>query len=237
MKHVFSVAGLGLAAAFVVVFFTGRIDSKHLTVVAPRVGMQRRRARRAGPARRCPDRRHRRHVAPRRLPARVQRHPDERDDRGQGARGGDDHREATRDGASGGGRWCCRATPSRDPRARSRIAESASSGSSCSCAARASVIRAFVLAANAENYRWQANEGAARMPCPASFPFYSAQEKGTRHGPQGLHSDRGLANRRGDGRCPGCCRDARRDGQPVPSSLVGKGNPLRGRDKPQRAPA
>ena len=40
MKHVFSVAGLGLAAAFVVVFFTGRIDSKQLTVVAPRVGMQ-----------------------------------------------------------------------------------------------------------------------------------------------------------------------------------------------------
>jgi len=40
MKHVFSVAGLGLAAAFVVVFFTGRIDSKHLAVVAPRVGMQ-----------------------------------------------------------------------------------------------------------------------------------------------------------------------------------------------------
>ncbi len=39
MKHVFSVAGLGLAAAFVVVFFTGRVDSKHLTVVAPRVGM------------------------------------------------------------------------------------------------------------------------------------------------------------------------------------------------------
>jgi len=40
VKHVFSVAGLGLATAFVVVFFTGRIDSKHLTVVAPRVGMQ-----------------------------------------------------------------------------------------------------------------------------------------------------------------------------------------------------
>jgi protein-disulfide isomerase-like protein with CxxC motif len=39
MKHVFSVAGLGLAAAFVVVFFTGRVDSKHLTAVAPRVGM------------------------------------------------------------------------------------------------------------------------------------------------------------------------------------------------------
>jgi protein-disulfide isomerase-like protein with CxxC motif len=40
MKHVFSLAGVGLAAAFVVVFFTGRIDSKHLTAVAPRVGMQ-----------------------------------------------------------------------------------------------------------------------------------------------------------------------------------------------------
>ncbi len=40
MKHVFSVAGLGLAAAFVVVFFTGRLDSKHLASVAPRVGMQ-----------------------------------------------------------------------------------------------------------------------------------------------------------------------------------------------------
>jgi hypothetical protein len=40
MKHVFSVAGLGLAVAFVVVFFTGRIDSKHLAIVAPRVGMQ-----------------------------------------------------------------------------------------------------------------------------------------------------------------------------------------------------
>ena len=39
MKHVFSVVGLGLAAVFVVVFFTGRIDSKHLTAVAPRVGM------------------------------------------------------------------------------------------------------------------------------------------------------------------------------------------------------
>jgi hypothetical protein len=39
MKHVFSVVGLGLTAVFVVVFFTGRVDSKHLTVVAPRVGM------------------------------------------------------------------------------------------------------------------------------------------------------------------------------------------------------
>ncbi|MEO5844695.1 MAG: hypothetical protein ABIQ33_07625 [Caldimonas sp.] len=40
MKHVFSVAGLGMAAAFAVVFFTGRLDSKNLTAVAPRVGMQ-----------------------------------------------------------------------------------------------------------------------------------------------------------------------------------------------------
>ena len=39
MKHVFTVAGVGLAAAFVVVFFTGRLDSKHLAAVAPRVGM------------------------------------------------------------------------------------------------------------------------------------------------------------------------------------------------------
>jgi protein-disulfide isomerase-like protein with CxxC motif len=39
MKHVFSLAGIGLAAAFVVVFFTGRVDTKHLTTVAPRVGM------------------------------------------------------------------------------------------------------------------------------------------------------------------------------------------------------
>jgi protein-disulfide isomerase-like protein with CxxC motif len=40
MKHVFSVVGVGLAAVFVVVFFTGRVDSKHLTAVAPRVGMK-----------------------------------------------------------------------------------------------------------------------------------------------------------------------------------------------------
>lgn len=39
MKHVFSIAGVGLAAVFVVVFFTGQVDSKHLTAVAPRVGM------------------------------------------------------------------------------------------------------------------------------------------------------------------------------------------------------
>ncbi len=39
MKHVFSVIGLGFALLFVVVFFTGRIDSKHLALVAPRVGM------------------------------------------------------------------------------------------------------------------------------------------------------------------------------------------------------
>ena len=40
MKHVFSVIGVGFALLFVVVFFTGRIDSKHLALVAPRVGME-----------------------------------------------------------------------------------------------------------------------------------------------------------------------------------------------------
>jgi hypothetical protein len=40
MKHVFSVVGLVFAILFVVVFFTGRIDSKQLPSVAPRVGMQ-----------------------------------------------------------------------------------------------------------------------------------------------------------------------------------------------------
>ena len=40
MKHVFSVVGLGVSAMFVAVFFTGRVDSKHLGVVAPRVGME-----------------------------------------------------------------------------------------------------------------------------------------------------------------------------------------------------
>ena len=39
MKHVFSVIGVALAALFVIVFFTGRIDSKHLNAVASRVGM------------------------------------------------------------------------------------------------------------------------------------------------------------------------------------------------------
>ncbi len=40
MKHVFSGVGLGLVVLFVAVFFTGRLDSKHLHAVAPRVGMQ-----------------------------------------------------------------------------------------------------------------------------------------------------------------------------------------------------
>ena len=40
MKHAFTYVGLGLALLFVVVFFTGRLDSKHLGMVAPRVGMQ-----------------------------------------------------------------------------------------------------------------------------------------------------------------------------------------------------
>jgi hypothetical protein len=39
VKHIASVAGLGLAVAFVVVFFIGRTETKHLTEVAPRVGM------------------------------------------------------------------------------------------------------------------------------------------------------------------------------------------------------
>ena len=39
MKHIFSVVGVGFALLFVVVFFTGRLDSKHLALVAPRVGM------------------------------------------------------------------------------------------------------------------------------------------------------------------------------------------------------
>ena len=39
VKHIASVAGIGLAVAFIVVFFIGRTETKHLTEVAPRVGM------------------------------------------------------------------------------------------------------------------------------------------------------------------------------------------------------
>ena len=39
IKHIATVAGVGLAVAFVVVFFIGRSESKHLTEIAPRVGM------------------------------------------------------------------------------------------------------------------------------------------------------------------------------------------------------
>ena len=39
IKHIATVAGVGLAIAFVVVFFAGRTESKQLTEVAPRVGM------------------------------------------------------------------------------------------------------------------------------------------------------------------------------------------------------
>ena len=39
VKHLATVVGVALAVAFVVVFFVGRADSKHLTEVAPRVGM------------------------------------------------------------------------------------------------------------------------------------------------------------------------------------------------------
>jgi hypothetical protein len=38
-KHIATVGGIGLAVAFVVVFFIGRTEHKHLTEVAPRVGM------------------------------------------------------------------------------------------------------------------------------------------------------------------------------------------------------
>jgi len=39
LKYLATIGGLGLAVAFVVVFFIGRTESKHLTEVAPRVGM------------------------------------------------------------------------------------------------------------------------------------------------------------------------------------------------------
>lgn len=39
IKHLATVTGVGLAVAFVVVFFVGRTQTKHLTEVAPRVGM------------------------------------------------------------------------------------------------------------------------------------------------------------------------------------------------------
>jgi hypothetical protein len=39
IKHIATVGGVGLAVAFVAVFFLGRTQSKQLTDVAPRVGM------------------------------------------------------------------------------------------------------------------------------------------------------------------------------------------------------
>ena len=38
-KYIATIVGLGLAVAFVVIFFVGRTESKHLSEVAPRVGM------------------------------------------------------------------------------------------------------------------------------------------------------------------------------------------------------
>jgi hypothetical protein len=38
-KYLATIVGLGLAVAFVVVFFAGRTETKHLGEVAPRVGM------------------------------------------------------------------------------------------------------------------------------------------------------------------------------------------------------
>ena len=40
IKHIATVAGVGVAVAFVVVFFIGRTETKHLTEVAPRVATQ-----------------------------------------------------------------------------------------------------------------------------------------------------------------------------------------------------
>ena len=39
VKYFTTLVGLGLAAAFVVVFFAGRAETKHLREIAPRVGM------------------------------------------------------------------------------------------------------------------------------------------------------------------------------------------------------
>jgi hypothetical protein len=39
IKHIATVGGVGLAVAFVAVFFLGRTQTKELTDVAPRVGM------------------------------------------------------------------------------------------------------------------------------------------------------------------------------------------------------
>ena len=39
-RHLYTAIALLLAALFVVVFFTGRIDAKHIALVAPRVGLQ-----------------------------------------------------------------------------------------------------------------------------------------------------------------------------------------------------
>ena len=38
-KHIATVAGVGLSVMFVVVLFVGRAETKHLTEVAPRIGM------------------------------------------------------------------------------------------------------------------------------------------------------------------------------------------------------
>ena len=38
-KHTATVAGIGLSLLFVVVFFAGRAETRHLAEVAPRVGM------------------------------------------------------------------------------------------------------------------------------------------------------------------------------------------------------
>lgn len=39
-RHVYTLVALALVGLFLVVFFTGRIDDKHLALVAPRIGLQ-----------------------------------------------------------------------------------------------------------------------------------------------------------------------------------------------------
>lgn len=39
VKYIATIVGLGLAVAFIVVFFAGRTATKHLSEVAPRIGM------------------------------------------------------------------------------------------------------------------------------------------------------------------------------------------------------
>ena len=113
MKHVFSVVGLGFALLFVVVFFTGRIDSKHLALVAPRVGMQVDELGALAP--RIASQTGATVGTSRRVVYLLACSgvPDRATMEDAGPRGGGDHREAQPDGARGGGRWCSRGSRTR----------------------------------------------------------------------------------------------------------------------------